>query len=705
MEHKIKIDDKEVSFYSGQTVLEAALDAGIYIPHLCAHPDLTPIGECKLCVVEMDGRLVQACKTLAESGMSIVTKNDAIDHCRVVAMELMLAGHPHDCTSCKAYLKCELQALMQYTGAVHARLHTVKKTATSINNKNPLIVRELERCIQCGRCVRVCEEKRGVGVLHYKKVGREIYIGTEDNKPLLDAGCRFCGACVEVCPTGALQDAEGVFREDLPREQALVPCQAECPAHIDIPAYIRAIAHGDYSQAVGIIREKVPFPHSLGYVCNHVCETGCKHKALDLPVSIRELKRFAVEHDKIQQWKARYLQAGDRTGKTVAVVGAGACGLTAAYYLNKKGHAVTVFEEKKIPGGQMTSGIPEYRIPQADVLEEIQLIIDSGVQIKCNTPIESAKDLKNDYDAVLVAIGTSVGKKLTHLPGADCQRVYSALEVLQAQRLESPVDLGDTVSVIGGGNVAFDVARTMVRQGKTVNIICLEKDASQASKEERDLAVEEGVRIFDRCSTEKIIVRKGQVAGVQVHKINDFYFEPNTHELIEDAVPQSTCIISCDAVVFAAGQVTGLTEAFGLQLNHQGYPINPETGKSEYITSIEGVFAAGDVITGTKHLIDAIASAREVTQMIDRYLGGTGEIEEELVEREKSGAIGNAENLISVQRGEMAYIAPQKRMTSFELETEGFTQEQAVNESGRCLQCDLRLDLKRVKMWTEYTLK
>ena len=353
----------------------------------------------------------------------------------------------------------------------------------------------------------------------------------------------------------------------------------------------------------------------------------------------------------------------------------------------------------------MTSGIPEYRIPQADVLEEIQLIIDSGVQIKCNTPIESAKDLKNDYDAVLVAIGTSVGKKLTHLPGADCQRVYSALEVLQAQRLESPVDLGDTVSVIGGGNVAFDVARTMVRQGKTVNIVCLEKDASQASKEERDLAVEEGVRIFDRCSTEKIIVRKGQVAGVQVHKINDFYFEPNTHELIEDAVPQSTCIISCDAVVFAAGQVTGLTEAFGLQLNHQGYPINPETGKSEYITSIEGVFAAGDVITGTKHLIDAIASAREVTQMIDRYLGGTGEIEEELVEREKSGAIGNAENLISVQRGEMAYIAPQKRMTSFELETEGFTQEQAVNESGRCLQCDLRLDLKRVKMWTEYTLK
>jgi NADH dehydrogenase/NADH:ubiquinone oxidoreductase subunit G len=158
-------------------------------------------------------------------------------------------------------------------------MRRIQRDAIHINNKNPLIVREMERCIQCGRCVRACSELRGVGILGFNKLGWETYIGTENDLPLADSGCRFCGACVEVCPTSALRDVEGVFRNDIPREAALVPCSAECPAGINIPRYIRYIKDGKYSQSVAVVREKVPFPLSLGYVCNRRCETGCRARS------------------------------------------------------------------------------------------------------------------------------------------------------------------------------------------------------------------------------------------------------------------------------------------------------------------------------------------------------------------------------------------------------------------------------------------
>jgi NADPH-dependent glutamate synthase beta subunit-like oxidoreductase/formate hydrogenlyase subunit 6/NADH:ubiquinone oxidoreductase subunit I/ferredoxin len=703
----IYIDGKAIPAQKGQTVLEAALAADYYIPHLCTHPDLPVQGNCKLCVVEVEGidGSVCSCEVEAQDGMKITSKNDRLAHQRSVAMELMLAGHPHDCTSCKAYLKCELQAMMQYLGTVHSRMRTIHRETNNINSNNPLIVREMERCIQCGRCVRACRDVRGVGILHYNKKNGETYIGTENDLPLASADCRFCGACVEVCPTGALQDAEGVFRSDLPREQALVPCRAECPAHIDIPAYIRAIKEGDSSKAVGIIREKVPFPHALGYVCNNRCETGCKRKGLNDPLSIRNLKRFAVEHDEDKVWQERYLATAPRTGKKIAVIGGGACGMTAAFYLNKAGHDVTVFEAKKIPGGHMTSGMPEYRIPTKDVLAEIDVIEKSGVKVVCDTKIENAAELKKDYDAVLVAIGTSVGKKLTYLPGSDFKQVYSALDILQANRLGLPIDLGDTVNVIGGGNVAFDVACTLIRMGKTVNVVCLEKDASQASPDERDLGLEDGVNLFDSHSNEAILGTPEQVTGLQVHKISSFYFHPETRALVEEPVPDSTYTIPCDSIVFAAGQVTGLTDAFGLELNRFGYPIDPKTGKSEYTTSVEGVFAAGDVITGTKFVIDAIAGGREVASIMDKYLGGSGDIDETLVDRTLNPEIGKIEGFADEKREEMAIKPASERRDNFLPISDGLTCEQAKCEAGRCLQCDLRGEITKVRLWTEYAVK
>ncbi len=705
---KLLIDGRQVEAKAGSSVLEAALNAGIYIPHLCTHPDLPVQGNCNLCVIQVNGdtRIVKACETRAEDGMQVVTANETLNHVRKTAMEFMLAGHPKDCTGCKAYGNCELQTLMQYLGVVHNRMRSVNRVTNSINNKNVLINREMERCIQCGRCVRACADVRGVGVLEYRKKGWETYIGTHNDMPLVNTDCRFCGACVEVCPTGALTDVEGVFKKELPREQRLVPCQAECPAHIDIPGFIRFIHEGKFDEAEGVIRESVPFAHSLGYVCNNRCEKECKRGKLNDPISIKNLKRFACEHDTTQSWKAEYLKTGPRTGKKVAIVGAGACGMTAAYFLNRKGHDVTIFEKQKIAGGHMTGGMPEYRIPAADVLKEVAMIEEAGVQIICNHPISNVAELKKDYDAVLVALGTSVGKKLGYLNPNGLKQVYSAVDLLRASRLGLEIDLGETVNIIGGGNVAFDCACTLVRMGKKVNVVCLEKNASQATPEERDLGLEDGANLFDSHSNEEILGSEdgSRVVGLRVHKINSFYFHPETRALVEDPVPDSTYVIPCDSIVFASGQVTGLTADFGLELNRFGYPINPASGKSEYISSIEGVFTAGDVITGTKFLIDAVKGGREAAQLMDRYLGGDGDITVHLVDREADPKIGVVEHFADEKREEMAIKPVEQRRDNFRPISAGFTCDQASCESGRCLQCDLRKQLTPVKLWTEYAV-
>ena len=701
---KLFVDGREIEAEERQTVLEAALSAGIYIPHLCTHPNLPVQAECNLCVVEIEGQEghVCACETPVQEGLRVRTKSEELKRIRSVSLELMLAGHPKDCTGCKMYLRCELQAVMQYLGTVHARMKEVPRRTNYINTENPLIVREMERCIQCGRCVRACQELRGVGILQYNELEGETYVGTALDLSLVDSDCRFCGACVEVCPTGALQDAQGVFRTDLPKEEALVPCQAECPAHIDIPAYVHAVAEGDCTSAVAIIREKVPFPHALGYVCNNRCEDGCKRGKLNEPVSIRLLKRYAVEHDAQRTWQEQYLRCAPPTGRKVAVIGAGPCGMTAGFYLRKKGHDVTVFEKRKIPGGHMTGGIPEFRLPTEDVMREVELVRQTGVNIVCDCEVKNAAALREEYDAVLIAVGTSYGKKLNTLPGSDYAQVYTAVDLLRASRAREEMNLGETVCIIGGGNVAFDAARTLRRMGKAVNVVCLEPEASQASPEERDQAVEEGVVLLDACESEMIVGTPERVTGLRIHRIEGFSFDPDTHALQTQVIPDSVQTIPCDSIVFAAGQVTGLTEQFGVELNRLGYPVDPATGRSGWLTSVEGVFAAGDAITGTKFIIDAIAGGREAAARMDRYLGGDGEIEEQYVSRKREPRIGKLQGFPKLARESEALRCADERTHDLCPVSTGLTPEQAAREAGRCLLCDLRKDISAVRVWTEY---
>jgi NADPH-dependent glutamate synthase beta subunit-like oxidoreductase/Pyruvate/2-oxoacid:ferredoxin oxidoreductase delta subunit len=616
-------------------------------------------------------------------------------------MEFMLASHPHDCASCRSYLKCELQAMMQYLNAVHSRMREVEKATIKINTINPLIDREMERCILCGRCVRVCKDVRGVGILQVNRKGDEFYCGTENDLPLADAGCRFCSACVEVCPTGALQDRDGVFRKDLQREEALIPCTAECPAHIDIPAYVRYVKEGKYAEADAVIREKVPFPHALGYVCMHFCETACKRTTLNEAVSIRDLKRFAVENDKELIWKKNSRQEPD-TGKKVAVIGAGPAGLTAALYLRKQGHDVTVYEQYEKAGGYMMYGIPEYRLPKADLQKEIDHITDTGVVLKTNTKVESIESLKAEgYDAILMANGTSIGKKV-RLPGVEFGHNYTAAEFLRNAVMgikTEGIGEGQKVIVLGGGNVAFDAARVARRQGAEVEVFCLEpRDGMLCDEEEVLQAQEEGIIVHNSTTNIAILGSAEKLEGLKYAQISSFAFGPKGLEV--NVIEGTEAVCPGDTFIFAFGQITGLDATFGVEINKFGYPVYDSP---KHTTSTEGVFVAGDVVTGTKSVIQAIEGGREAASEIDVYLGGNGDISEVLLEREPHNPnIGKIEEFGKIARNHSEIEKVENRADNFNLVDFGLSEEQAQCEGSRCLQCDLRCDITRTKMWSEY---
>lgn len=689
----------------GQTVLEAALKNDIYIPHLCAHPDLEPQGGCKLCVVEIEGEegAVTSCNIKVREGMVVRTKSDKLAHIRSVALELMLASHPPDCTSCPVYLNCELQSMMQYLSTAHSRLRRIEKENIRINTKNPLIIREMERCIQCGRCIRVCSDVRGVGILQYNQKNGEIYVGTDADLPLRDAACRFCGACVEVCPTGALRDEEGVFKKGLPREQALIPCTEACPGHTEVPVYVRYVSEGKYSEAVGVIREKVPFPLTLGYVCNRPCEMACKRDKLNEAISIRNIKRAAVENDHAFVWKERALKKLAPTGKKVAIVGAGPAGLSAAYYLAKKGHAVTVFEKLPVAGGMLTVGIPEYRLSKEVVDSEIDFIKELGVEIVLNTEIKSADELlEKGFDSVLLAIGAHAGRVL----GGEGigKRVYSAVDFLRRIRLKEELDIGKKVAVIGGGNVAFDCARSAVRLGaEIVNIICLEpRNAMLADLEEIEQGQEEGVIINNDKATLAVEGKPDGPTGVRHIDVKKFTFDEYGKLNIEPA-EGSERVTEADTVIFAAGQAPLISKDFGVELT----AVNRiDVDDKSLSTSREGVFAAGDAVYGTKSVIEAIASGRRAAESIDKYLGGDGNIEERLVDREPTNPnIGKKEGFSEEKREEPEILGAEERKSCFCQFDKGLTAEQAMKEGSRCLQCDLRVGISKVKFWADYKMK
>jgi NADH-quinone oxidoreductase subunit F len=460
------------------------------------------------------------------------------------------------------------------------------------------------------------------------------------------------------------------------------PCSHTCPAGIDVPRYVRFTQQGKFGEACAVIREKVPFPGVLGRVCFHPCESKCRRGELDEAIAIKTLKRIAADRD-TGLWK-RNAKAAPPTGKRVAIVGSGPAGLTAAYYLAKLGHSITVFEALPEPGGMMRVGIPEYRLPRLVLNAEIDEIRKVGVDIKTNSKVESLETLfVQGYEAIFLAIGAHRGIKMG-IAGEDEVGVIECVDFLRKVNLGEEVTIGNRVAVIGGGNAAVDGARTALRLGaKEVTIIYRRTQAEMpASLEEINEALKEGVDIIFLAAPSRTAREDGRL-GMQCVKMALGEFDASGRRR-PVPIEGSEFTMDFDTVIAAIGQTPDIPAQFGLTTN-RGNVLQADF--DTLTTGRKGVFAGGDCITGPASVIEAIAAGRQGAISVDRYLGGDGIIEEAL-------APGEEVELPPVEEGEkhrpLLHSLPlAKRLDNFAEVGSGFGPKLAIEESKRCLRCDL----------------
>ncbi len=567
---------------------------------------------------------------------------------------------------CSLFGRCELQKISEYIGIPPETPRYAHKKLPILKNE-PLFDLDYNLCLNCLRCVSACNDLRGVGALGFVIRDSRALFGTV-GPTLLESGCKFCGACVAVCPTGALMDKGGKKLQD---EDSLVPCRAGCPAGIDVPRYVRLIAEGKYPEALAVVRERVPFPHVLGYVCYHPCETVCRRGELNQSISICRLKRFAAEHDD-GSWRLK-VKRSLPTGKRVAVVGSGPAGLTAAYYLARKGHAVTVLEALPQAGGLMRYGIPAYRLPRPILDAEISEIEATGVEIRTNVKVNSIEELfAQGFQAIYLAAGATRARKL-NIPGEDLS--VDGLTFLRRVNASERVSVGARVGVIGGGNVATDCARTALRLGAQQVVILYRRTRAEmpAYPEEIEEAVYEGVEIEYLVMPRRI---EKSSPGLRVECVRT---QPGPRQAEPEPITGSEFSIEFDTVLVAIGQ-------------------EPEPSLRAALEAKQaGVFAGGDLVSGPSSVIEAIAMGRRAASEIDRYLGGDGDISECLtMPDEVNNRLGQELDFASSKRYEAPCLSVMARRTGFAVVDQGLSEEAALAEAARCLRCDLRLRLSSV---------
>ena len=461
------------------------------------------------------------------------------------------------------------------------------------------------------------------------------------------------------------------------KQSELVPCVSGCPAGVDIPGYISLVEAGRYTDAVKLIRKDNPLPLVCGYVCEHPCEMHCRRGMVDDPMNIRGLKRYAVDHMD-QDYVPETCEA---TGKRVAVVGGGPAGLSAAHYLSGMGHDVTIFEARKHLGGMLRYGIPNYRLPHDLLEQEIGWILSSGIDVELEHPIDDLAELK-DFDAVYLAIGAHGDNRLG-LPGEDAQGVISAVEMLRAVGDEMPPDFtGKRVCVVGGGNVAMDVARSAVRCGaeKVTNVYRRRVADMTAQDEEIAGAEAEGCELLELHAPVSIEANEdGVVTGLRVQPqiIGGL---KRGRPAPRDAAAEEV-VIPCDIVAVAIGQKI-LSDDFA----SQGIPTKwgrIQAAEDGSVAEVEGVFAGGDCQSGPATVIRAVNAGKVAAGNIDNYLGFNHEVscDVELPPVQFKGKT-------SCARCEMTEREASDRTCDFDLVEHGLTEEEAHQEASRCLRCD-----------------
>jgi NADPH-dependent glutamate synthase beta subunit-like oxidoreductase/Pyruvate/2-oxoacid:ferredoxin oxidoreductase delta subunit len=590
---------------------------------------------------------------------------------------------PENERCCPQFNNCEVRRISEYIGIREDIPRYLPQNIPAIDFE-PLFKHDYNLCIGCLRCVRVCQDVRGVGALGFVYKDGNVVVGSVAPS-FNESSCKFCGACVEVCPTGALTDktTKGT------REETVVPCQHTCPGGIHIPRYVRLIADGKYAEAAAVIREKVPFPAVLGRVCFHPCEDVCHRMEINESISICALKRFAAGRD-TGLWKTAS-KVADATGKKIAIVGSGPAGLTAAYYLTKLGHKVTVFDALPEPGGMMRVGIPEYRLPRNELDAEIEEIKSIGVEIKTNTKVESIDSLfEQGYNAVFVATGAHQGTKIG-VKGEDSERVLQGVDILRDVNLGNAIELGNRIAIIGGGNVAIDTSRVARRLGaEEVTIVYRRTKAEMpASAHEIEAALNEGINIEFLAAPAEINKSNGKI---QLTCIRMKLGEPDESGRARPVpIENSEFTVEFDNVISSIGQSPEVPAGFGLDLE-RGNVINVRS--DSLATNIDGVFAGGDAVTGPASVIEAIAAGRQAAISIDKYLGGNGNIEEELIDTGMaSDWLGRDEGFGDWHRVAMRSLPVKECLEGFNEVELGFNEEEAISEAKRCLNCLLRLHI------------
>ncbi len=469
------------------------------------------------------------------------------------------------------------------------------------------------------------------------------------------------------------------------KKLVIANCRHTCPAGVDIPRYIRFIARGMYDEALAVIRENIPFPAVCGRVCIHPCETKCRRNEIDDPIATMALKRFAADRGNDEFWKQR-LKIAPKTGKRVAIVGSGPAGLTAAYYLARLGHSVTVFDALPRPGGMMLVGIPEYRLPKRILDKEIDIIRDLGVTIELNRKIESLNELSQQgYDATFLALGAHRGTEMS-IEGENLLGVIDCISFLRNVNLDKKdVKLGNRVAIIGGGNAAVDTSRTALRLGAQEVTILYRRSRSEmpAYREEVEEAEQEGVKIQFLVAPVKI-ERKGNILEIECTHMKlgapDASGRPRPEPIAGTEFKQDF-----ETVVAATGQVADIPDALGIDIDKSNrIQADPDT----LTTSQEGVFAGGDVVSGPASIIEAIAAGRRAATSIDKYLGGSGIIEELLAPLEDLIGLPEIKEE-ERRRSPMLLLPSSERLGSFNEAVLGYDEKMAIEEAKRCLRCDL----------------
>ena len=597
---------------------------------------------------------VQAALDIADSGIEVI----------LAEQSSCLHGDPEEAIAL-------LPRLLKAASHPHIRVFTDADILKIAGSKGSFRAKMLQRaqyvdakaCVSCDRCERACpvnllSQFSGYGprAIHHPALG------------------------IKSVPSACVIDKEGI-----------APCTAACPAGINVQGYIALISKGLFKEALELIKDAVPFPHILGRVCTHPCESACTRGKVDQPIAIASLKRFAADCEPIQYTLSPTEIAALSGHPRAAVIGSGPAGLACARDLLRLGHRSTVFEALPIAGGMVAVGMPRFRLPREVREAEINALINSGIDIRTSTPIGedlTISDLRAEgYEAIFIATGAHKNQKL-NIPGEDLEGVVDSIAFLQALNLKQPIRVGNNVVVIGGGYTAIDSARTAIRlYCEKVRLIYRRTSEEMAATPAEILeTIEEGVEIEYLVAPNRIIGENGKVVGIECQRMR--LGEPDESGRRRPIpIEETEFIMDADTIITAIGQLPDL-EVFedNLELANNGETlvVDPVT----LSTNVPGIFAGGDVVRGPESMVEAIAAGRRAAISIDRFLGGEDITADRSSDIPTPVTVNLEEQKIHTgERRRIPCLPIDNRIGNFEEVETGYTTMMALREAKRCLNC------------------